>query len=422
MSTAIVVLMIVQWSVCAFFVLYAVYYVVTALFYFKRRKRLPEPTQNHKFAVLIPARNEEAVIANLVQSIQRQRYPAGLLDVYVIPNNCTDNTKQAAEQAGAFTIEPDCPIKSKGEALSFAIDYLLKKGDYDAFCVFDADNLVHPDFFVEMNRALCAGAQVAQGSRDSKNPYDTAVSTSYSIYYWMVDLFYNRARSAINLSAIISGSGFVFTTDLMRRWGGWHTVTLAEDIEFSLQCALQEEKIVCVPEAVVFDEQPVRFGDSIRQRHRWVSGLFQGLYGYGKKLCSGVFIRHSALCLDMLLFFIISIMQISFVVGYLFAIVINILMNINRGAFDLSYLGFTTLVSFGSPYICFGFVAFLCILFQKKNIKKAWKGIFFYPLFIMSYLLITIRCTFRLDTEWQVVRHTKNISIDDLAKLQDRSE
>ncbi len=420
MSTAIVILIVLQWSICGLFLLYAAYYAIMALFYFKKRKARPEAARHHKFAVLIPARNEEAVVPNLVESLRKQRYPAELLDIIVIPNNCTDDTKGAAQRAGAAILEPAGPIRSKGEALSFAVDTLLKQGSYDAFCIFDADNLVHPDFFAEMNRELCAGARVVQGSRDSKNPYDTAVSSSYSIYYWMVNLFYNRPRNAVGLSAIISGSGFAFTSELIREWGGWHTVTLAEDIEFSLQCALRHEKIVCVPEAVVFDEQPLRFLDSMRQRSRWTSGLIHGLQAYGKALLGGVFCKRSALCLDMLLFFAIQIMQLAFVLGYALAIVVNILIIISRGAFDLSYIAATSLISFGSAYLAFALVAIMCVVIQKKDIRRSLGGIFFFPVFMMSYVPITIRCTFHQDTEWGIVRHIKSITIDEIAGLAGR--
>lgn len=89
-----------------------------------------------------------------------------------------------------------------------------------------------------MNDALVSGAQVAQGFRDSKNPEQSAISGCYSICYWMLNRFYNGARSALHLSALVNGSGFAVTTALLRRLGGWHTVTMTEDYEFSAQCAM----------------------------------------------------------------------------------------------------------------------------------------------------------------------------------------
>ena len=115
---------------------------------------------------------------------------------------------------------------------------MVLAGGYDAMCVFDADNLVHPDFLARMNDAVCAGHVAVQGFRDSKNPEQSAISGCYSICYWMLNRFYNSARSALGLSALVNGSGFTATAGLLRELGGWNTVTMTEDYEFSAQCAL----------------------------------------------------------------------------------------------------------------------------------------------------------------------------------------
>lgn len=98
---------------------------------------------------MIAARNEELVIGSLVNSLLTQNYPPELYDVYVIPNNCTDNTAQAAANFGAKVLECTVPVKSKGEVMRFAYNQLAGRG-YDAFCVFDADQC-GPSRFLEGN-------------------------------------------------------------------------------------------------------------------------------------------------------------------------------------------------------------------------------------------------------------------------------
>ncbi|MCI9275993.1 MAG: glycosyltransferase [Clostridia bacterium] len=72
--------------------------------------------KNHKFMAIIPAHNEEAVIANLVESLKKQDYPKELFDIYVIADNCTDKTKVMAENAGAIVYEREDSVRKNKRA------------------------------------------------------------------------------------------------------------------------------------------------------------------------------------------------------------------------------------------------------------------------------------------------------------------
>ncbi|MDD4796766.1 MAG: glycosyltransferase family 2 protein, partial [Eubacteriales bacterium] len=221
------------------FAAYATYYVVFAVLSLKKRAPFAPAAPRHRFAVLIAARNEAQVIGQLVDSLHKQAYPKELFDIIVVPNNCTDDTAGVARRAGARVLQIHAPVRSKGEVLSQAYRQLQKgPAQYDALCVFDADNLVDSGFLAAMNDALCAGVRVAQGCRDSKNPYDTYMSSCYSIYYWLVNQFFNQARTVVGLSAMINGSGFMVSWSLLEQMGGWNTLTMTEDLEFTAQCVL----------------------------------------------------------------------------------------------------------------------------------------------------------------------------------------
>ena len=179
----------------------------------------PPPLPTTRFAVLIAARNEAAVIGNLVDSLFAQNYPRDLYEVIVAPNNCTDDTEAVARAHGARIFRPQGRITGKGEVLRQAVDAIALRERFDAICVFDADNLVDPDFLARMNDAFCSGAAVAQGFRDSKNPRQSAISGCYSICYWMLSRFYNNAREVLGLSALVNGSGFMVSCALLRRLG-----------------------------------------------------------------------------------------------------------------------------------------------------------------------------------------------------------
>ena len=139
------------------------------------RRKIPRAEARTRFAVLLAARNEEAVIGRTVQQLLDQHYPRELFDVYVIPNNCTDDTEGVARRAGAQILPCLGTVRNKGDALHGAFA-ALKQAGYDAYCVFDADNLVDPDFLARMNDAFCAGAQAAKGKQTAMNPHDAWIS------------------------------------------------------------------------------------------------------------------------------------------------------------------------------------------------------------------------------------------------------
>ena len=231
---------------------YGLWFVAIALLGSMRKYKAPAPVAPRtRFGVLVPARNEENVVAHLVKSLTAQDYPRELFDVIVIPNNCTDDTAKAALEAGAQVLACDAPVKSKGEVLRFAFERLEGRG-YDAYCILDADNLAAPGFLRAANDAIQAGWEVAQGHRDSKNPSDSWVAGDTSIFFWIMNRFYYRARSALGMSAALNGTGIVLSAALVKRLG-CNMVTLTEDLEFTGLCASEGVKIGFMDGAVLYD-------------------------------------------------------------------------------------------------------------------------------------------------------------------------
>ena len=192
--------------------------------------------KNHKFMAIIPAHNEEKVVANLIESLKKQTYDKNLYDIYVIADNCTDKTAKIAKEAGAIVYERfDQAHKTKGYALKWFLKQKIEeKADYDAFFVFDADNIVDKNFITNMNKKLCQGEEVVQGYRDIKNPTDNWITAGYALFYWTMHRFYHLARYNIGLSPLLNGTGFMVKFDVVKP-NGWETETLTEDIEFSLK-------------------------------------------------------------------------------------------------------------------------------------------------------------------------------------------
>ena len=250
------------------FWLYQFVISITSLIKFKEKPMLTD--KKHRFIIALPANNEESVIGNLIKSLKMQDYDKSLFDIYVIADNCTDKTAEVARGNGAIVYERfDETKKTKGYALNWFLDKMKdKKEDYDALLVFDADNVVDKNFLNVMNKKLCQGEVLVQGYRDIKNPTDTWVSGGYAIFYWTMNRLYHLARYNMGLSPLINGTAFMVKWDLLID-EGWNTKTLTEDIEFALINISKGVKLGWAKDAIVYDEQPLTFKQSWKQRERW---------------------------------------------------------------------------------------------------------------------------------------------------------
>ena len=377
----------------------------------KDKKLLIE--KDHKFMAIIPAHNEEAVVKNLVESLVAQNYPKELYDIYVIADNCTDATAEIAKEAGAIVLKRfDEKNKTKGHALNWFIKQKIEENaDYDALCVFDADNIVDKNFLKNMNKKLCQGEEVVQGYRDIKNPTDSWISGGYAIFYWMMHRFYHLARYNLGLSPLLNGTGFMVKFDLLKP-NGWQTITLTEDIEFSLINIAQGRKLGWAVDAIVYDEQPVTFKASWSQRSRWTVGHLQCMKEYTGKLINGVKEYKTLMNFDGAL--------------YLFGIPMMLLTFLLLGVNTLLYLGaemtFMDLVGNFSRYL---FATFLMpvvtgvaiMALEKKPIKPMIKGILMYPIFMGSWIVINIKCLIKPNTKWEKIEHVRDINIQEVKSV-----
>lgn len=381
--------------------IFTVWFFLTALLFWKRPEPYARCTAKTRFACLIPARNEEAVIGALVESLKAQNYPAELYDVYVIPNNCTDGTEEAARSAGAKILRCSAPVRCKGDALRETIQHLLPQG-YDAFCVFDADNVVHPDFLARMNDAFCAGAKVAKARQFVKNPRDSWVAGCYALYFALTDYFFNRSRFSLNLSAKLIGTGFAVHRDVLARTGGWNTVTITEDVEFAAQCAELGERIWWVPEAMTFDEAPTSFRVSLRQRRRWCSGIMSTSNIMLPRLLRPAPAANRFRAADMCFLLCAPFVQAFSLLPFpLFALC----------AAQHELLGVWaafTLASLAASYIASAVFGF--ILARLSGEGSLARSALMFPIFMASFIPLQIISLLRRTTQWQEIRHERDCS------------
>ena len=368
--------------------------------------------KNHKFMAIIPAHNEEMVVANLIESLKNQTYDKNLYDIYVIADNCTDKTAEVARKAGAIVYERfDNAHKTKGYALQwFLKQKIAENADYDAFFVFDADNIVDKNFIKNMNKKLCQGEEVVQGYRDIKNPTDNWITAGYALFYWTMHRMYHLARYNIGLSPLLNGTGFMVKFDVVKP-NGWETQTLTEDIEFSLKQIIQGRKLGWATDAIVYDEQPVGFKQSWSQRSRWTIGHIQCLQEYTKPLAGAVKKNKTLMNFDGLLYMMGSIPMFIMTIVLL---LINFVMFIFGGMTPMDLL-INCLRYILPTFFLPIFVGIVIMIIERKPIRPMLKGLALYPLFLGSWLLINFKCLFVRDTKWEKIDHVRDIKIKDVA-------
>lgn len=272
-----------------FTVCYSYQFFYLAVPFFKKDKP-HAPVRLHRYAVLICARNERAVIGPLLESLRRQDYPTELVTVFVAADNCTDDTAAVARAGGAVVYERFDSIQvGKGYAMDWLLDNIRRDfGEvFDGFFVFDADNLLEPGYLSAMNRSFCDGYDILTSYRNSKNFGDNWISAGYALWFLREAQFLNHARALLGTSCAVSGTGFLFSREVLARRGGWHFHLLTEDIEFTVANVVAGERIGYCPDAVLYDEQPVTFRQSWRQRLRWAKGYIQVFQKYGAALLRG---------------------------------------------------------------------------------------------------------------------------------------
>lgn len=284
----------------AFLLCYAYQFFYIPIVWLRRPRKNGTPKLNN-FAVMICARNEQAVLGDLIASLRRQTYDAEHIHIFVMADNCTDGTASLAREAGATVYErfDDSEI-GKGYALAALMENIRRDfpDGFDGYFVFDADNILAPDFIEQMNRTFSGGHDIVTSYRNSKNYGDNWISAGYALWYLRDSRYLNQARSVLGTSCIVGGTGFLFSRAVAEKMGLWPYHTLVEDIEFSADRIIEGQRIAFCPGAVLYDEQPSGFAQSWRQRSRWCKGALQVFARYGGQLLRGIF-HGSFSCYDI---------------------------------------------------------------------------------------------------------------------------
>jgi 1,2-diacylglycerol 3-beta-glucosyltransferase len=388
---------------------YALYFVVRGLSgLFRKIQGYPHREAAAHFAVLIPARNEEAVIGNLIQSLKKQTYPADLFDVYVLANHCKDSTEEAAKRAGAKVIRCPDTVASKGDVLRTAFRTLKNHKETDAYIIFDADNLADARFLEKMNDAWSAGERLAQGRRLGKNTSDNLLTRCYEIFYNMQNVFFNHSRTSVGNSAILNGTGWMIDKALIDEYG-FPTVTMTEDLELTGISALYHIHAGYVHEAVTYDEYPDRGKMALRQLNRWVYGQVQCMRAYAGRLSARIFAHFDRNALDAVLVYLMPLIMLA----GLFVLIRTFYLP--EGVSTVGDLLWKYLPLLG--ILCYVFFACMMGTGMHKSglpVKGNVISLIVYPLFMCILMPIAVVCLFRRKVEWKPITHDRSVRIEDI--------
>ena len=393
-----------------------VYLVIGLAGRLRRRPRQRGEAPLHRYAAVVAARNEAGVIGELLRTLREQKYPAEMLDLYVIADNCTDDTAQVATQAGATVYRRFNRVrKGKGYALDEFFRWLARDGRdrYDAYLIFDADNLVDHNFVGEMNRVFATGKYDAITSyRNSRNFGTNWISAGYALWFLREARFLSAPRMALGSNCHVSGTGFLVSARTIRENGGWPFHLLTEDIQFSVDCAVRGRRIGYCDRAVIYDEQPTTFRQSLDQRLRWSKGFYQVEAQYTLPLLRGMARggRRGWACYDMLMTVAPGMLLTLAVLLFNLLVCGAVLFEPTYVARQVVAVALEFLWSMVSGfYVGLFLYGLLTTLTEWRQIHagtgKKILSLFTFPLFMFTYVPISLAALVKR-VEWKPIYHT----------------
>jgi cellulose synthase/poly-beta-1,6-N-acetylglucosamine synthase-like glycosyltransferase len=288
-------------NIISFFLLFliticSIYYWILAIASIRKISTNLTTTHLHRFAVAIPAHNEEAVIAQTILKLKQQIYPPNMFDIYVVADFCSDRTAQNAIEQGAICLERNSGESGqKGTALEWLFERIYEReNNYDAIIVFDADTLVDEYFLRYINSRICQGGKVIQGKHIISNPMDGWIPSLSWVLRTIDNRFNNQGRANLSLSAKNMGDSICYRSEVIRNIGFGKGLT--EDYQYRFRLLLSGIRIEYEPSAIGYGQAPLSLNAIQNQHTRWRRGTLDTNAQYRKQIIlKGIAKRNIAL-------------------------------------------------------------------------------------------------------------------------------
>lgn len=370
----------------------------------KKNTNYPQKEKNdHNYAILIPARNESLVIEKLLISIENQTKKIKPEDVYVIVETKKDKTVSIVEKHKMTIVyRKNLNKKRKGFALDDAIKEILKSNKkYDAYFIFDADNILDKNYIKEMTKSFDEGYDIGIGYRNTKNSKNL-VSAASALTFSMINTIGNKRKSKYTNNLIISGTGYYIKGTIIESWKGFPFNSLTEDYELSLYSILNNLTTTYNDSAIYYDEQPEIFDVTITQRSRWIKGYFDARRNYIHKIRKSISKKDKNYA-----------SKITALIGVnpLITLIIGILLLLIDSITSFKNFIISLLIIFILIYITL--MIFTYIIIKKEENKLDIKVskillIFYNPFYLLSYIYCLYIAITKKDLGWQEIKHTNN--------------
>lgn len=370
----------------------------------KKNTNYPQKEKNgHNYAILIPARNESLVIEKLLISIENQTKKIKPEDVYVIVETKKDKTVSIVEKHKMTIVyRKNLNKKRKGFALDDAIKEILKSNKkYDAYFIFDADNILDKNYIKEITKSFDEGYDIGIGYRNTKNSKNL-VSAASALTFSMINTIGNKRKSKYTNNLIISGTGYYIKGTIIESWKGFPFNSLTEDYELSLYSILNNLTTTYNDSAIYYDEQPEIFDVTITQRSRWVKGYFDARRNYIHKIRKSISKKDKNYA-----------SKITALIGVnpLITLIIGILLLLIDSITSFKNFIISLLIIFILIYITL--MIFTYIIIKKEENKLDIKVskillIFYNPFYLLSYIYCLYIAVTKKDLGWQEIKHTNN--------------
>jgi 1,2-diacylglycerol 3-beta-glucosyltransferase len=276
-------------------VVYQWFWAIVALLPWRSRKPV-RTAERSNFAVVIPAHNEETVLAATLNSLEQADYPHDRIHVVVVADHCDDGTASLARSHGAEALERRDGPPGKGSAIAYAVDHLRQAGHpLEALVIVDADTVVDRSCFAAFDEALRAGCDVQQGYNTLSNPWESSFTRVIAVTSILRNRFFYSGKERLGVSSMLSGTGMCFSRRIIHTYG-WTALSVGEDWECSVSLLLNGEKIHFNAAARVMARESSRFAQAGPQRLRWASGRHGvALASAAKLLVAGARLRRPEL-------------------------------------------------------------------------------------------------------------------------------
>ena len=254
---------------------YLIYWSVSA----RPLQLVPHSDKKTRFAILIAARNESNVIEHILTSLDNQTYPREFFEAYVIVESESDPTVEIVKKHGYQYFVRDQLTddrRTKGFALQECINYLWRENiNYDAYMIFDADNILEPKYIEVMNDLRQTGVNVGIGYRSFTNADSNLIAANSAVMFSYMNQITSYGRSILFHKATLMGTGYYVDDEIIRDAGGWIFTGMTEDIQLTTYCYYHDIYMCYYPATCFYDEQASDMKTVHNQHIRWLAGYMQ---------------------------------------------------------------------------------------------------------------------------------------------------